>query len=60
MDREEAWTDIRTPESYSVFMPVAINALTHSSSWAQASALTAGTMENKERLFTVEISASCG
>lgn len=51
MDREEAWTDIRTPESYSVFMPVAINALTHSSSWAQASALTAGTMENKERLF---------
>lgn len=32
-------------------MPVAINALTHSSSWAQASVLTAGTMENKEWPF---------
>ena len=43
--------DRSAPESWRVSMPVPINALTHSSSQAQASALTAGTMENKELTF---------
>lgn len=44
---------LRAQESYSVSMPVAINALSHSCAYvrAQASALTTGTMENKEWPF---------